>query len=34
MSEHQAEEAVMVAHAFGHDRVRGRYRLLFSHHGR
>lgn len=34
MSQHQAEEAVMAAHAVRHDRVRGRYRVLFSHHGR
>lgn len=34
MSEHQAEEAVVAAHAVGHDRVRGRHRVLLSHHGR
>lgn len=34
VSEHQAEEAVMAAHAVGHDRVRGRDRVLLSHHGR
>lgn len=34
MSQHQAEEAVVAAHALRHDRVRGRHRVLFPHHGR